>query len=80
MFDEQIPAHFVQYAVEILGDTSGGLSGANIVRSTATYAVKGKIVLRKIKNLVHRLQSKKAKSPFVWVPSKHGHRETVFNT
>ncbi len=39
MFDEKIPAHFVQYAADILGDTSGGLSGANIVRATAAYAV-----------------------------------------
>ncbi len=39
MFDEKIPAHFVQYAADILGDTSSGLSGANIVRETAAYAV-----------------------------------------
>jgi hypothetical protein len=28
MFDEQIPAHFIQYAADILDDRSGGLSGA----------------------------------------------------
>ena len=39
MFDEKIPPHFIQYAADILGDTSGSLSGANIVRSTAAYAV-----------------------------------------
>ncbi len=39
MFDEKIPAHFVQYAADILGDTNGGLSGPNIVKATAAYAV-----------------------------------------
>ena len=39
MFDEKIPAQFVQYVADILGDTSDGLSGANIVRATAAYAV-----------------------------------------
>lgn len=37
--DEKIPAHFVRYAADILADTGSGLSGANIVRSTADYAV-----------------------------------------
>lgn len=40
MFDDKMPAHFVQYAADILGATSGGLSGADIVRATAAYAVK----------------------------------------
>ena len=39
MFGEKIPAHFVQYAADILGDTNGGLSGPNIVKATAAYAV-----------------------------------------
>ncbi len=39
LFDEKIPAHFVQYAADILGDTSSGLSAANIVRATVAYAV-----------------------------------------
>ena len=43
MFDDKIPAHFIQYAADILGDTSGGLSGANIVRSTAAYAVENDV-------------------------------------
>lgn len=34
-----IPATFLQYAVDILADTSAGLSGAEIVRATAAYAV-----------------------------------------
>jgi hypothetical protein len=36
---QDIPATFIQYAADILADTAKGLSGANIVRSTATYAV-----------------------------------------
>lgn len=37
--EESIPAHFIQHAAEIPGHTSKGLSGANIVRATAAYAV-----------------------------------------
>jgi hypothetical protein len=37
--EEGIPATFVQYAADILADTTHGLSGANIVRSTAAFAV-----------------------------------------
>ncbi|GHD99786.1 hypothetical protein GCM10008024_08660 [Allgaiera indica] len=39
MFDEKIPATFVQYATDILADTNSGLSGSNIVKETAAYAV-----------------------------------------
>ncbi len=34
-----MPATFIQYAVDILADTSNGLSGSNIIRATAAYAV-----------------------------------------
>jgi hypothetical protein len=34
-----IPATFVQYASDILADTARGLSGGNIIRLTAAYAV-----------------------------------------
>ncbi|MGA3816811.1 hypothetical protein ACI2VP_25310 [Ralstonia nicotianae] len=40
MMLERIPPNFIQYAADILGDTNVGLSGANIVRETAAYAVK----------------------------------------
>lgn len=39
MFVEKIPATFVQYAADVLGDTAKGLSGSGIVRATAAYAV-----------------------------------------
>jgi hypothetical protein len=39
MFEEKIPAHFIQYAADILGDTDSGLSGTNIVKAMAAYAV-----------------------------------------
>jgi hypothetical protein len=39
MFNDDIPATFIQYAADILGDTNSGLSGSNIVRATAAYAV-----------------------------------------
>ncbi len=39
MFEEKIPAHFVQYAADMLGDTDDGLSGPNIVKATSAYAV-----------------------------------------
>lgn len=39
MFTEKIPAKFISYAADILGDTSEGLSGSHIVQSTAGYAV-----------------------------------------
>ncbi|MDA0704526.1 MAG: hypothetical protein O3A96_15020 [Proteobacteria bacterium] len=39
MFDEDIPATFIQYAADILADTNSGLSGPNIVKATAAYAV-----------------------------------------
>ena len=39
MLPEKIPAQFVSYAADILGDTSSGLSGPNIVKMTAAYAV-----------------------------------------
>ncbi|MBI3249424.1 MAG: hypothetical protein HYZ50_23220 [Deltaproteobacteria bacterium] len=37
--DQGIPPTFIQYAADILADTSEGLSGANIVHTTAAYAV-----------------------------------------
>ena len=39
MYEEKIPATFIQYAADILADTNSGLSGSNIVRATAAYAV-----------------------------------------
>jgi hypothetical protein len=39
MFEDDIPATFIQYAADILGDTNAGLSGPNIVKATAAYAV-----------------------------------------
>ncbi|WP_419684801.1 hypothetical protein ACN22W_13305 [Burkholderia theae] len=38
MFDE-IPPNFIQYAADILGDTSAGLSGPDIIRVTGAYAI-----------------------------------------
>ncbi len=43
--EEGIPATFVQYAVDILADAAHGLSGANIVRATAAYAVEYDVLL-----------------------------------
>lgn len=37
--EQTIPATFLQYAADILGDTSKGLSGSNIARALAAYAV-----------------------------------------
>lgn len=37
--DEKIPATFVQYASDILADTQNGLTGGEIVKATAAYAV-----------------------------------------
>ena len=39
MFEEKIPATFLQYAADILADTNSGLSGGTIVKETAAYAV-----------------------------------------
>lgn len=39
IFDQPIPATFVQYAADVLADTAKGLSGPTIVRTTAAYAV-----------------------------------------
>jgi hypothetical protein len=39
MREKGIPPNFIQYAAEVLGDTTSGLSGMNIVRATAAYAV-----------------------------------------
>lgn len=39
MFDQGIPATFIQYAADILADTGKGLSGGNIVKATSAYAV-----------------------------------------
>lgn len=46
MFEEKIPAPFLQYAADILADTAHGLSGANIVRVTAAHAVEHDVRLR----------------------------------
>jgi len=40
MLNEDIPPTFLQYAADILGDTHTGLSGPDIVKATAAYAVK----------------------------------------
>jgi hypothetical protein len=45
MNEEKIPATFVQYAADILGDTEEGLTGGTIVRATAAYAVEYNIDL-----------------------------------
>jgi len=37
--DERIPTTFIQYAADILGDTNKGLSGPQIVKVMAAYAV-----------------------------------------
>ena len=37
--DDEIPPTFTQYAADILGDTSEGLSGPEIVKATVAYAV-----------------------------------------
>jgi hypothetical protein len=42
---EDIPATFVRYAADILGDTEHGLSGANIISATAAYAAEYEVVL-----------------------------------
>ena len=39
VLDDGIPATFVQYAADILGDTNKGLSGPNIVKATSAFAV-----------------------------------------
>lgn len=39
MFLEDMPATFVTYAADILGDTSRGLSGPQIIKITAAHAV-----------------------------------------
>lgn len=36
---DKIPATFIRYAADILGETSSGLSGGEIVKETAAYAV-----------------------------------------
>lgn len=36
-FDEKIPSQFIQYAADILGDTSAGLSGSEIVKACVGY-------------------------------------------
>lgn len=45
MFDEKIPAPFLSYAADVLADTNSGLSGQNIVKATAAYAVDYDVVL-----------------------------------
>ena len=43
--EEGIPPTFVQYAADILADTARGLSGSDIVRATAAYAVEYDVLL-----------------------------------
>jgi hypothetical protein len=43
--DEKSPATFVRYASDILADTNAGLSGNDIIRETASYAVEYDVVL-----------------------------------
>lgn len=43
--DQAIPPIFVQYAADILAETNEGLTGPNIVRATASYAVEYEIRL-----------------------------------
>ncbi len=46
MFDEdKIPATFISYAADILGDTNAGLSGGEIVKARAAYAVEYDVTL-----------------------------------
>lgn len=39
LFQDKIPATFIQHAADILADTDSGLSGPNIVKATVAYAV-----------------------------------------
>ncbi len=43
--EDKIPATFVRYAADILADTNSGLSGNDIVRETASYAVEYDVAL-----------------------------------
>ena len=43
--NDQIPATFLQYAADVLADTSSGLSGAVIVKATGAYAVEYDVTL-----------------------------------
>lgn len=43
--DDQLPAIFLQYASDILADTDSGLSGTNIIKATAAYAVEFDVIL-----------------------------------
>lgn len=45
MYEDKIPATFVQYASDILAETNSGLSGPNIVRATAAYAVEYDVIV-----------------------------------
>ena len=45
MFEQGIPATFMQYAADILADTNNGLTGGTIIRVTAAYAVEYDVVL-----------------------------------
>ena len=39
MSERDIPAIFIQYATDILGDTNTGLSGSDIIKATVAYAI-----------------------------------------
>jgi hypothetical protein len=45
MFEEKIPATFIQHAADILADTNSGLSGSDIVKATVAYAVEADVRL-----------------------------------
>jgi hypothetical protein len=45
MFEDKIPATFIQHAADILADTNSGLSGSDIVKATVSYAVECEIQL-----------------------------------
>lgn len=42
---DRIDAVFIQHAADVLGDTSGGLSGGNIVAITSAYAVEHDVTI-----------------------------------
>ncbi len=50
MPNEDIPAIFIQYATDILGDTNSGLSGTEIIKATVAYAIEYGVALPHPKN------------------------------
>ena len=43
--EDRIPATFIRYAADILAETNSGLSGNDIVKATASYAVEYDVIL-----------------------------------